>query len=146
MKLEGFFRTIHRANETVKTLKTAGYENAFVDMREPHFANPNTDINYPGTENTPGLSSLVLKSGDPAVEENKAPLTAANPMVSGIGNFEEITDYNCKVVVETESNRIDNAKRIITDMGGKLEDPDIITPERLDKLNISNLPDDVDNI
>lgn len=75
------------------------------------------------TDGSESLSDLVLNSGSNDVDKRTSPLAAANPMVSGIGDFEEITDFNCSVTVKIDNDDINKAEEIIKDMGGELENP-----------------------
>lgn len=50
---------------------------------------------------------------------------AASPMVSGYGNFEEITDVNYSVIVDCKEEDVDRAKSIISQMGGQLDNPNV---------------------
>ena len=91
--------------------------------------------NLPGTATGPSLSGLVLESGEYAVDRSKAPLTAASPMVSGMGSFDEIADYNCKVVVEVDHDKEETVENIIKKMGGEINDPNVQKPKGLDEIN-----------
>ncbi|MDP4183105.1 MAG: hypothetical protein Q8942_18705 [Bacillota bacterium] len=127
MKIEGFFAELKKANETVEKLKASGFKNAFIDMNEHYNDERNVQANLPGTETSVSLSGLVLESGTHGIDRDKAPLTAASPMVSGFGKFEEVADVNCKVIVEAGDNA-DKAKQIIQEMGGSLESPNFRKP------------------
>jgi len=130
MKLEGFFGNIKKANDTIKKLNEAGFKQAILDLNDHYEEDRNIQINQAGTENSSSLSDLVLGSGTTIVEDrSKAPLAAASPMVSGMGRMNEIADINCKVVVEVENNNMENAKKIIKDMGGSLDNPNIDEPK-----------------
>jgi predicted Fe-Mo cluster-binding NifX family protein len=52
-----------------------------------------------------------------------------------MGNFEEVADINCKVVVEVSDGDIENAKSIINSMEGTTDDPNVRMPSELDKIN-----------
>lgn len=79
--------------------------------------------NLPGTETSVSLSGLVLESDTHGVSRDKAPLSAASPMVSGMGNFEEVADFNCKLTVDTSNMEHEKAKQIISDSGGEFDNP-----------------------
>lgn len=130
MKLEGYFRSIKKANDAIKQLQQTGFKNSYLDLKDDYDENRNMKINLAGTEHSSSLSDLVLGSGLTIVEDrSKAPLAAANPMVSGMGNMEEITDINSKIVVEVDNNNIENAQKIIKDMGGMLDNPTVDKPK-----------------
>lgn len=129
MKIEGFFSNIKKANDTIKQLKGTGFKKAYLDLNDHYDTNRNNEINQAGTENSASLADLVLGSGSTIVSDrSKAPLAAASPMVSGMGKMSEVADVDCKVVVEAEDNNIDNAKKIIRDMGGSLDNPNVDEP------------------
>lgn len=136
MKIEAYFKTIKRANDTVKELKASGFNNAFVDMRENYESDLNITTNLAGTETSGSNSGLVLKSEGhiPTDDPRKSPLEAASPMVSGLGGFEEIADYNCKVVIETDSKSAEEVKDILNKMGAKLDSPDLNIPKHLEGI------------
>jgi hypothetical protein len=139
MKIEGFFSGIKNANEAVERLRNAGYKNSYADINEHYIVNNNVDTNFPGNENTPSLSDLVLRSGDPSEVSDKAPLIAASPMVSGMGRFEEVMDVNYKVVATVNDGDSATVSKIIQDMGGTLESPNLNLPERIKDLNLRNI-------
>jgi hypothetical protein len=138
MKVEGFFRDFKSANEVVSKLKHEGYSKSFVDINE-HYNAINVQTNNVGTATAPSLSGLVLKSGESAAGLGLSPLTAASPMVSGMGGFEEIADINCKVVVETDDINADRVKEIINSMGGDLNNPNINLPKRLENIKLEDI-------
>lgn len=138
MKIEGFFGGIKNANEAAEKLKQAGF-NSYVDINEHYMTNNNVETNFPGNENTPSLSDLVLRSGDSSDVTDKSPLIAASPMVSGMGKFEEVMDVNYKVVANVEDSNKDKAAQIMKDMGGTLESPNLNIPDRIKDLNLRNI-------
>lgn len=130
MKIEGFFDNIKRANDTIKQLKETGFKKAYLDLNDYYDKDRNTQINQVGNENSTSLADLVLGSGATIVRDrSKAPLMAASPMVSGMGRMNEVADIDCKVVVEAEENDMDDAKKIIKDMGGILDNPNVREPK-----------------
>jgi len=139
MKIEGFFSRIKNANEAVEKLRHAGFNNAYTDINEHYTVNNNVETNFPGNENTPSLSDLVLRSGDASSITDKSPLIAASPMVSGYGKFEEVMDVNYKVVANVDDNNKEAASRIIKEMGGSLESPNLNMPDRIKDLNLRNI-------
>lgn len=138
MKIEGFFSTIKNANEAVERLRQAGY-NSFADINEHYTTNKNVETNFPGNENTPSLSDLVLRSGESSEVTDKSPLIAASPMVSGMGDFEEVMDVNYKVVVNADENNEDAVSEIIKSSGGDLQSPNLNIPDRIKDLNLRNI-------
>ncbi|KNF08596.1 hypothetical protein CLPU_6c00820 [Gottschalkia purinilytica] len=150
MKIKGFFSEISVANETVEKLKDAGFKGAFVDINDHYIEDRNVTINLAGTRNATSLSDLVIHSGSDNTDRGSSGLTAASPMVSGFGKFEEITNINYTVNVETEENNSNEAKEIIKSMGGELDNPnlsgkkamldaDIDLQKAISKLNNNNL-------
>ena len=135
MKIEGIFSNYKHANNTVDELKKNGFKNTFVDLNEHIIDDRNVRTNLPGTATGPSLSGLVLESGEYAVDRSKAPLTAASPMVSGMGSFDEIAYYNCKVVVEVDHDKEETVENIIKKMGGEINDPNVQKPKGLDEIN-----------
>ncbi|EOC99290.1 hypothetical protein [Caldisalinibacter kiritimatiensis] len=139
MIIEGYFRSIKRANETVEQLKNAGYSNVYSDMNDHYIPDRNTQINLPGAGVSTSLSELTMKSGEPILDSSLTPLNAADPMVSGMGPMEEIADINCKVVVKTDNENIQQAKDIIENNGGIIGNPTPKRPKKLDDININNI-------
>ncbi|GIM27668.1 hypothetical protein CPJCM30710_03340 [Clostridium polyendosporum] len=138
MKIEGFFSSIKTANETVSKLKSEGYNEVFVDINE-HYNNAYSERGLLGTENISSLSEAVLGSGNNRGQGVNSPLAAASPMVSGMGGFEEIANINCKVVVEVGNKDTKTAKKIISDMGGELENLNTKIPKGLENIGVEEL-------
>jgi hypothetical protein len=136
MRIEGFFSNIKTARNAVDKLRSAGFESAFVDINDHYNEDRNIQTNLPGTENSLSLSGLVLESGEAAVDSSKAPLAAANPMVSGIGQLDEVADVNCKVIIETDAHDAERARQIIRDVGGELVNPNVEAPKFTDNDNV----------
>ncbi|HEX3032767.1 MAG TPA: hypothetical protein VHS59_11075 [Bacillota bacterium] len=128
MKIEGFFRNLKEAKMTAAKLEQAGFAGAFVDMNEHTVDNWNAHIDQAGSVDAPTLSALVLESGAATGDEDSNPLKAANPMVSGMGGFEEVMDINCKVTVEVDREQAQAVKEIISSMGGTVDNPNIQQP------------------
>lgn len=138
-KTEGFFRTYREANEALSQLRNAGFNNAFVDIKDDQF-DVNVETNLPGTESSNNsLSSLVLKSGATVANESKTSLLAASPMASGMGGFEETYDTNYKLVVETGEDGVSQAKEIIGKNGGDLENPNVGMPKGLENVGLEEV-------
>lgn len=125
MKIEGFFSNVKTANETINQLKNQGFNNATLDINDHYIYNRNIQTNLPGTSSGTSLSDLVLNSGADTLDISVAPLTAANPSVSGFGKIDEIADVNCKIVVEIEEKDEKKVKKVIKDMGGDLNNPNV---------------------
>lgn len=125
MKIRSYFGDLKSANETVLKLKNAGYNNAYVDANDHYIGNRNVQINPAGSSSGESLANLVLNSGQDNLDKEISPLAAASPMVSGMAGFEEITDINYSVFVETEGMDSRQAKDIIEAGGGTLDDPNV---------------------
>jgi hypothetical protein len=138
MKIEGYFRTIKEANDAVEKLKSAGFNNAYSDINDHYISDRNTQINLAGTSTSTSLSELVMKSGEEILDNSITPLSAADPMVSGMAGFEEVADINSKVVVEVTSNNIQEAKNIIENNGGILYNPNPNRPKGLENVEINS--------
>jgi hypothetical protein len=138
LKIEGYFRTLKRANDTAEKLKKAGY-NAYVDGNDHYTGSEGAGTNMPGTSEGGSLSGLVLNSGDSAYDDSsKAPLLASSPMVSGMGGFSEIADLNCKVVVDSDKDE-EKIKEIITGMEGELQSYNINVRKGVKDINVDKL-------
>ncbi len=136
MKIEGFFSTVKDANNAVNQLKEMGYK-AFVDINDHYIDDRNIQTNLAGTEESVSLSGLVLESDAVGAARDKSPLNAASPMVSGYGNFEEIADINCKIVVEANDKDSDKVKKTIQGVGGSLDSPNLNKPKFDNEMELS---------
>lgn len=136
MQVEAYFKSIKRANDTVNRFKVLGFNKVYSDIKDNSSTELNVRTNHAGTESSGSNSGLVLKSQGYASTDDpgKSPLEAASPMVSGMGGFEEIADFNCKVVVEVDSNNVNEVKNILSNMGGKLDNPDTNFPRHLEGI------------
>lgn len=140
MKIEGYFSGIRAANETVEVLKKVGIKDAVADINDHYTGNDNPGRNNPGTDSsTNSLASLVLRSDEPLSDPELGPLAAANPMVSGMGGFEEVADVNYKVIVNVDNNNEEKAKQIMKKMGGNLNDPNFKMPKGLENISLDDL-------
>ncbi|HEX3029816.1 MAG TPA: hypothetical protein VHT34_11050 [Clostridia bacterium] len=133
-KIVGYFANVKTAKDTLEKLKRSGFENSAIDLNDHYIDERNVQTNLPGTEASPSLSGLVLKSGMTAVDRSKGPLTAASPMVSGLGTFDEIADFNCRLIIQTDNP--DKAAQIIKSNGGTLDNPNIQMPKRLEDVDL----------
>lgn len=145
MEIKGFFNDIKSANDAIESLKKEGFENAYLDANDHYIGNRNIQTNLPGANGADSLSDLVLNSGSNDVDKDKAPLAAANPMVSGMSSFEEITDINCSVIVKTDETNSTKAKEIMENMGGIADDPNVSRNKAISKADIV-LEKAIDNI
>lgn len=133
MKIEAYFKSIKRANDTVTKLNASGFTKAYTDLKDNMSTDLNMVTNLAGTEAAGSNSGLVLKSEGhlPNDDPRKTPLEASSPMVSGMAGFEEITDLNCRVVVEADPENMDEIKKVLSSMGGNLNNPNVEIPEHL---------------
>jgi hypothetical protein len=104
MRIKGYFGKIKNAKSAVEKLKGIGIKEAFVDVNDHYAEHRNLHIRLSGTETSVSLTGLVLELTATKIDRDKSPLTASSPMVSGYGNFEEVADVNCKIVVEATEN------------------------------------------
>ena len=136
MKIRGSFGDLKTANETVNKLKNSGFVNVYVDANDHYIDNRDVKTDMPGAAGGESLADLVLNSGANNLDRENSPLAAANPMVSGMGGFEEITDINYCVFVETNNNDSSKAKDIINSMGGTMENPNVSRNKAIAKADI----------
>lgn len=125
MGIKGYFGSLKKANEAVEKLKSSGFANSFVDANDHYIGNRDVKTDLAGTSGGESLADLVLNSGADNVDKGNSPLSAASPMVSGMGSTEEITDINCCVVVNMDGGDSNLAKNIIVEMGGMLDNPNV---------------------
>lgn len=136
MKIKGYFSNLKDANEVVEKLKSQGFKNSFVDANDHYIGNRDVKTDLAGTSGGESLADLVLNSGANNVDRGNSPLSAASPMVSGMGSTEEITNINCCVVVDMNGGDTNLAESIIVDMGGILEDPNVSRYKTIARNNI----------
>ncbi|WP_027626290.1 hypothetical protein [Clostridium lundense] len=135
MKIEAYFSGIKNANEAVEKLKFQGFNNAIVDLND-HTINYNNNEDTAKGITASSLSSVVMNSGNISDDITKMPLLAASPMASGMGSFEEITDINYKVILDIDSNELNKAKGIITNMGGDFKNPNLDINNSVENIDI----------
>ncbi|AVX21223.1 hypothetical protein SAMN02745885_01497 [Carboxydocella sporoproducens DSM 16521] len=144
MQIEAYFGNLKRASETVARLKAAGFNKVYMDINDHYNEDLNVDTNLAGAEGAPSLAGLTLRSAAHAVDMSKSPLAAASPMASGYGRFEEIADVNCKVIVEVEEGKAEEARQLLRQEGGELKDPNIARPRIIDDADLLDAV--IDNI
>lgn len=139
LKITAYFSGIKEANQTVEALRDAGFTDALADINDEQ-TDLNRETNQPGTETSSNsLADLVLKSGDHAVDREKAPLMAASPMVSGMGNFDEIYSPRFRVMAEVPESQRDTFREIIRKMGGDLDNPHVDMPQGLENVGLEDV-------
>lgn len=114
MKIQGHFITMERANQAMAKLMGAGFTNSHVKIDDN---NRNIKRNLADSNSAYGLSNLVFDPSD----MKKSPLTSISPLINVTAGFSEFSDNNYLVVVETEQSLTENAKDIITSLGGRFE-------------------------
>lgn len=137
MKIKGYFGDIKKANEVVDKLKSAGFNSSYVDANDHYIGNKNVHIDLAGTSGGESLANLVLNSGSNDLDKENSPLAAASPMVSGMSDFEEITDINYCVFVDVGEGDLNQAKEIINSMGGTLDEPNVSRYKSMSKGDIT---------
>lgn len=143
MKIQGYFGTFKNAHETVEQLRAQGLK-AFVDLNDHYQLDATPRPKEVSFLSTSSQSDLVLRSGNPSGSTGQAPLKAADPMVSGMGGFEEIADVNYKIVVEAGEDSKTQVFQAIKNAGGDLDSPNLDLPERLEDMTLKNVdPDDL---
>jgi hypothetical protein len=121
MKIEAHFSNIKSAVETARKLKQSGIKEVTTDINEVNNNTRNLQTNTTGTEPAASLSGLVLgETHRSGVSMDSSPLSAASPMVSGIGRYDEIASVKSKLKVEAAESDLNMIKQIITEMGGEL--------------------------
>ncbi|ADL53503.1 hypothetical protein [Clostridium cellulovorans] len=134
MKVEGYFSNIKEANETVEKLNNQGFKGAFVDIND-HRSSAYSQSGTLGAEGMSSLSGAVLGKSNITGERSSSPLVAASPMVSGMGNFEEVANVECKVVVDINDTDLQNVNNIISSMGGSTKNPNVQIPKGLENID-----------
>ena len=119
MKIEARFKKYPDAFNILTKLKAKGLEDAHIPA-DSFSLNQNGNIDVPGSHNATSLSNLVLNSGDDT-DQTPSPLGAADPMVSGMGGFEEITEDTYSVVVNADEGNFDQIRHLIVNAGGRIE-------------------------
>jgi hypothetical protein len=135
IKIEGFFSGIKRANEVVSKLKSEGFTNSYVDLNDHYQINTDVRTKEFAFLSTSSNSDLVLNSGTPSGSTGKSPLLAASPMVSGMGNFEEIADINYKVIVEASEKDTNEVLQLIKSLGGTTSSPNVNLSQRIEDVD-----------
>lgn len=136
MKFEAFFSGIKNANEVVDKLRIAGI-NAYVDINDHYQINTDVRKKEYTFLPTSSNSDLVINSGTTSGNEDKSPMLAASPMVSGMGDFEEIEDINYKVIVDTNPNDRKKVEKIIKSLGGSMESPNLDIQNHIKDVDLS---------
>lgn len=121
MKIQGFFSGIKNANKAVEVLKKKGFKNSVVDLNSHYVSNMHHSPRVAGNKNGVNLSTIVLDTENYSADETTSAIKAANPMVSGMGSFQELADINYRVIVDAADEDIEQVKYIIKNLGGDLK-------------------------
>jgi hypothetical protein len=119
-RISACFEKMSEAKKAVEALKLMGYKNSYLDMHDSFMEEYSADINAAGTEAGPSLSALVQNSGSRLRYPAKAPLTAADPAVSGLGCYEDAFSVGTRLVVGVETGNAEAAERVIREYGGRM--------------------------
>ena len=119
-KIYAHFERILDARKATDALKNKGYT-AYLDAPEKNFEEYAEEINFAGSKNASSLSSLVLKSGGSINNIFKAPLVAADPMVSGMGSYTDIAEnLKTRLIVNAEHGSEIEVYNVIKEFGGSV--------------------------
>jgi hypothetical protein len=122
MRIEGYFDSVKTANMAVERLKRSGFTGVSVDLNDANNRSRNIQTDLSGTGQASSLSGLVLgETTANRMSVNSSPLSAASPMVSGMGTFNEIAGVRCKVIADAEEGESGGIQQIIREMGGDLK-------------------------
>ncbi len=127
MKVEGYFMTLERANQTLSKLIEAGFTNSRIEIDDN---NRNIKRNLANTSSSYSLSNLVIDPSD----MKRYPLTSISPIINVTAGFSEFNDNNYKIVTEAELGLQENVKSIMKNMGARFEN---------DVLSIGRVKEDV---
>jgi len=120
-KIRAFFDKMSEARKAAQMLKSMGFNDAHLDMMDSYNEEYSEETNSAGTEKATSLSALVLNSKGYTNSIRKAPLLSAQPMVSGMGLYEEIYDISTQLLVSAEEGKVDEVKKIIREAGGRVK-------------------------
>ena len=122
-KIRAFFDKMSEARKAAQMLKSMGFNDAHLDMMDRYNNDEeySEETNPAGTEKAINLSALVLNSKGYTNSIRKAPLLSAQPMVSGMGLYEEIYDISAQLLVSAEEGKIDEVKKSVMEAGGSFK-------------------------
>lgn len=147
MKIEAFFSGIKNANEVVSKFKNEGID-AYTDINDHYDLDVENRSVSKNFLTSPSNSNLVLNSASPSTgRDDRSPLSAASPMVSGMGGFEEIADVNYKVIINTDDSGKKKVEEIIKSCGGSLRSPNLNVAKHVKGIDLSKAdPDFMKNL
>ncbi|WP_234122481.1 hypothetical protein [Clostridium hydrogenum] len=142
MKIQAFFSGIKNSNKVVSKLKSEGID-AYTDINDHYDINAENRSMTKNFLTSPSNSNLVLNSASPSTgRDDRSPLSAASPMVSGMGGFEEIADVNYKVIVNVDPSNKKKAEEIIKELGGEIKNPNFNVPKHVKGIDLSKADPD----
>lgn len=116
MRVKAYFYSLSNANKVKEELNKMGIK-SFIDIIDKYADTYNDKRNIAGTVTGPSLASLVLKSGYP-FDIRKSPLMMSDPMISGIGDYEEVADFNIQLNIDVTDDKIDSVSKIVNSYNG----------------------------
>ncbi|CAB1245041.1 hypothetical protein [Clostridium sp. HV4-5-A1G] len=117
MRIEIYYNGIKNANDAVKKLKNAGFQNAIVDLNDNYIDlyNANSDLE-------PDINfSNVINSDRFSRNSSQKVRTSGSPLLGGYGNSREIENTNYKVVINSDSFDSQKLKEILRETGGQIK-------------------------
>ncbi|MCX7710033.1 MAG: hypothetical protein N2484_09295 [Clostridia bacterium] len=118
-KIHASFSRMIDAKKALDTIKDKGLGNGYLDAVDGFFEEYSEEINFAGTQAAPSLSGLVLRSRGNIVNIDKAPLVAANPMVSGMGTYQDLADsVKARLTLTIDDANEKEVKALLQEMGG----------------------------
>ena len=117
MRIEIYYNGIKNANDAVKKLKNAGFQNAIVDLNDNYIDlyNANSDLE-------PDINfSNVINSDRFSRNSSQKVRTSGSPLLGGYGNSREIENTNYKVVINSDFFDSQKLKEILRETGGQIK-------------------------
>jgi len=118
--ITGYFQSVYKAQKTYSQLKKLGVHKVNMDIVDRFSKNDNKISNGVFSSEDGSLSNLILRPGGGEISMELRPLYAADPTVSGMGRFSEVTDANIIITAMVDDSEEKNVIEIITQNEGQM--------------------------
>jgi hypothetical protein len=119
-EIHAYFESMSNARNVQKILNASGHTKVHLDLAGSFDYEFSSEMNVAGIDSTPGLSTLVMKSGGRFFDMEMASLIAAGNSISGPGCNEDCRDISTRLSIKLEDKDAIEVENLIKENGGRI--------------------------